>query len=92
MRTIKFFRKKSSGDLAKDRLKLLLVADRANCSPDLLELIRTDKIQAISKYIEIDTDGLELQISHAGAGRGARPSLFADIPIRSVKPCNRQTT
>ena len=30
------FKKKSSGDVAKDRLKLLLVSDRANCSPCLL--------------------------------------------------------
>ena len=29
------FKKKSSGDVAKDRLKLLLVSDRANCSPDI---------------------------------------------------------
>ena len=28
-----FFRKKSSGNVAKDRLKLVLVSDRANCSP-----------------------------------------------------------
>ena len=26
------FKKKSSGDVAKDRLKLLLISDRANCS------------------------------------------------------------
>ena len=30
-----FFKRKSSGDVAKDRLKLLLVSDRANCSPDV---------------------------------------------------------
>ena len=32
MRLMDFFRKKSSGEIAKDRLKLLLVSDRANCS------------------------------------------------------------
>ena len=32
------FKKKNSGDVAKDRLKLLLVSDRANCSPDVMEL------------------------------------------------------
>ncbi len=31
-----FFKKKTSGDIAKDRLKLVLVSDRANCSPDIM--------------------------------------------------------
>ena len=37
-----FNKKKSSGDYAKDRLKLLLVSDRANCSPDIMEQIKND--------------------------------------------------
>ena len=46
-----FFRKKSSGDVAKDRLKFVLVSDRANCSPEVMEKIKNDIIQVISKYI-----------------------------------------
>lgn len=42
------FKKKNSGDVAKDRLKLLLVSDRANCSPDVMELIKNDIINVIS--------------------------------------------
>ena len=40
-----FFKKKSSGEVAKDRLKLLLVSDRSNCSPETMELIKNDIIQ-----------------------------------------------
>ena len=36
-----FKRKPSSGNVAKDRLKLVLVSDRANCSPELMEQIKT---------------------------------------------------
>ena len=50
------FKKKSSGDVAKDRLKLLLVSDRANCSPEMMEMIKRDIIQVISKYMDIDAD------------------------------------
>ena len=53
-----FFKKKSSGEVAKDRLKLLLVSDRSNCSPETMELIKNDIIQVISKYMEIDPEGL----------------------------------
>ena len=56
------FKKKSSGDVAKDRLKLLLVSDRANCSPDIMEAIKNDIIAVISKYMEIDASGLDIQV------------------------------
>ena len=48
MRLMDLFRKKSSGEVAKDRLKLLLVSDRANCSPELMEQIKNDIIQVLS--------------------------------------------
>lgn len=41
------FKKKPSGNVAKDRLKLLLVSDRANCSPEIMELIKNDIINVI---------------------------------------------
>ena len=40
MSLLDLFKKKSSGTIAKDRLKLLLVSDRANCSPDVMEMIK----------------------------------------------------
>ena len=52
-----FFRKKSSSNVAKDRLKMVLVSDRANCSPDIMEQIKNDIIHVLSKYVEIDLDG-----------------------------------
>ena len=35
-----FFRRKNSGEVAKDRLKLLLISDRANCAPKIMEAIK----------------------------------------------------
>lgn len=63
MSLLDLFKKKSSGTIAKDRLKLLLVSDRANCSPDVMEMIKNDIIQVISKYMEIDAEGLDIQIT-----------------------------
>ena len=82
-----FFRKKSSGDVAKDRLKLLLVSDRANCSPDMMEQIKNEIIAVISKYMEIDQEGLDIQITttESDEGNGEVPALFANIPIREMK-------
>ena len=82
-----FFRKKPSGDVAKDRLKLLLVSDRANCSPDMMEQIKNEIIAVISKYMEIDQEGLDIQITttESDEGNGEVPALFANIPIREMK-------
>ena len=47
MSLLDLFKKKGSGDVAKDRLKLLLVSDRANCSPEVMEMIKNDIIKVI---------------------------------------------
>ena len=82
------FKKKNSGDVAKDRLKLLLVSDRANCSPDVMELIKNDIINVISKYMIIDTDGLDIQITQteSDSNNGMVPALSANIPITANQP------
>ncbi|MCI5951692.1 MAG: cell division topological specificity factor MinE [Anaerostipes sp.] len=81
------FRKKSSGDVAKDRLKLLLVSDRSSCSPELMELIKNDIIEVISKYMEIDASGLDIQITQTETEEGGDkvPALYANIPIKDIR-------
>ena len=87
MALMDFFRKKSSGDVAKDRLKLLLISDRANCSPEMMELIKNDIIKVISKYMEIDCQGLDIQITQTESetSNGTVPALCANIPILDMK-------
>lgn len=81
------FKKKNSGDIAKDRLKLLLISDRANCSPEVMEKIKNDIIQVISKYMEIDPEGLDIQITQTDSegNNGTVPALYANIPIKDLK-------
>lgn len=82
-----FFRKKSSGNIAKDRLKMVLVSDRANCSPDIMEQIKNDMIRVLSKYVEIDLDGLDIKIeqTESEGNNGMVPALFANIPIKDMR-------
>lgn len=79
-----FFRKKSSCEVAKDRLKILLISDRVNCSPEMMELIKNDIAKVISKYMKIDAANMEIQINAKGnkGSRGMKnPTLYANIPI-----------
>lgn len=81
------FKKKNSGNVAKDRLKLLLVSDRANCSPEIMEQIKNDIINVIKKYMEIDCEGLDIQITQTESDteNGSVPALIANIPIKEVR-------
>lgn len=87
MNVFDIFKKKSSGDIAKKRLQLLLVSDRANCSPEIMELIKNDIIKVIAKYMEIDIDGLDIQITQTDSdgNNGSVPALIANIPIKELK-------
>ena len=79
-----FFRRKSSCQVAKDRLKILLISDRVNCSPEMMELIKADITKVISE-IYADRYGSygNRDTGKAGSkgGRNKSPSLIANIPI-----------
>ena len=88
MNVLDIFKKNnSSGNVAKDRLKLLLVSDRASCSPEIMEMIKNDMIAVIAKYMEIDGSGLDIQITQteSDGNNGNVPALFANIPIKDMK-------
>ena len=83
MKLSNLFRRKPSREVAKDRLKILLISDRVNCSPEILEMIKKDIAEVISRYMKIDTNNMEIQISKASTrGKGEKtPSIYANIPI-----------
>lgn len=82
-----FNRKPQSSEVAKDRLKLLLIHDRMNCSTELLEMMRADIIAVISKYVDIDNDELNIEIAtmETDATHKKSPVLSANIPIKNIK-------
>ena len=89
-----FFRKKqevTSGTVAKDRLTLVRVHDRVNCSSQVLEMLKTDIIKVISNYMEIDDEELDIQISQTQSddNNGTVPVLYANIPIKSMRKVNQ---
>ena len=87
MALMDFFKKKTSSTVAKDRLRLVLVSDRAGCSPEIMEQIKNDIILVLSKYIEIDQEGLDIKImqTESESNNGFVPALFANIPIKDMK-------
>jgi len=82
-----FGKSKTSKDVAKERLKLVLIHDRANVSPQFLEMVKGEIIKVIQNYMEIDEGALDLQITRTKGddGDSVVPALVANIPIRNVK-------
>lgn len=82
-----FFKiKDKSKDVAKERLKLVLVQDRSDISPVLLGKIEEDLIKAISKYIEVDKEGLDLKLTRMKKEDNTTMSaLVANIPFTNAK-------
>ncbi len=83
MKLSRLFKKKTSRDVAKDRLKILLISDRVNCSQEVLDRIKMDIAGVMSRYMMIDTQNMEIQISKSCArGKdGKYPAIYANIPI-----------
>jgi cell division topological specificity factor len=71
----------SSKDVAKERLRLVLVHDRANISPELLQLLKDDLIKTVSKYFEIEEKSLEVTLDTSDDV----VALVASIPVHRVK-------
>lgn len=65
-----------SGSIAKERLKMLLVSERMNCSPSTLIMLRNDMIQAAEKYATIDERRVSITYSES-------PNvIIAEIPLQ----------
>lgn len=66
---------------AKDRLRLVLMHDRSDIPATMMEAIRTEMVQVLSKYVEIDQEALEVMLEKEAGSIG----LVLNIPIRRVK-------
>lgn len=73
-----------SKTLAKNRLKLVLMQDRMNLDSSSLESLREDIIKTISKYMEIDINALDLNLSSEGDSF----ALMLNIPVIRTKTLN----
>lgn len=77
--------KSSSKDVAKERLKLILIHDRADLSPELLDAIKGEILSVIAKYVEIDNSDVEVKLTKTNVDEGNSPALVANIPIKRTK-------
>ena len=68
-------------DVARSRLKLVLMQDRTNLTPKILEQMRGELIDLLSKYVELDKELLELNFEQ----EGDQVALMLSIPVIRAK-------
>lgn len=58
-----------------------MIHDRSDISPGLMEELRKDMIEVLSKYMEIDTDNIEMELDKANKS----VAFVANIPVVRIK-------
>src|SRR5579862_5648694 len=73
---------KSAKSVAKDRLRLVLMHDRADIPAPMMEQMRLEIMAVLSKYVDIDEKALEVNLERSDDD--STVALVASIPIRRV--------
>ena len=71
--------KRRSAGYARDRMKLLLISERIECSPQMIKMLRSDLIHTVKKYVVVDEDQVRVKISKDPA------VIMAYIPVLTKK-------
>ena len=73
--------KDESKNTAVNRLRLVLMQDRTNLTPEIMNRMRTELIAVLSKYVELDKEALDLNIGQ----EGEQMALMLSIPVIRAK-------
>ena len=89
---IEFFRKlfgqPGSSSTAKERLRLVLMSDHITLAPEMIDRLKADLIEVISRYVEVDRSKIDVTFEEQDKAL----AMLANIPILSVNRPSGGTT
>lgn len=68
-------------DTACNRLRVVLMQDRTNLTPELMDRMRRELVELLSKYVEMDKEALDLSLEQDGD----QVALMLSIPVIRAK-------
>ena len=76
--------KSNSGEIARSRLKLLLVSDQSGINPGIIGMIRDDLVRVLSRYAQIDAGAVELRLIRPEKDGKQALLITAAFPVRQI--------
>ncbi len=58
----RFFGDKPSGKVARKRMQFVLMHDRIDITPDMMEALKNDIMKVLSRYMEIDDTSVKVDL------------------------------
>lgn len=76
----RLFRQQGSSATAKERLRLVLMTDHLELAPEMIEAMKRDLVDVISRYVEVDRERIDVTFER----QDRTLAMLANIPILSV--------
>ena len=80
----RLFGQTGSSTTAKERLRLVLMTDHLELAPEMIEAMKRDLVDVISRYVEVDREKIEVNFEQQDRAL----AMLANIPILSVNRPN----
>ena len=80
----RLFQREGSSATAKDRLRLVLMTDHLELAPEMIEAMKRDFVDVISRYVQVDRDKIDVTFDR----QDRTLAMLANIPILSVNRPN----
>jgi len=77
----RFFGKPTSSATAKERLRLVLLSDHLSLAPDVVEALKHDLIEVISRYVDVDATNCDVTFEQ----QEKQVAMLANIPILGMR-------